>query len=136
MARRRMFSLKVIDTDNFLDMSVSARELYFQFGMRADDDGFIGNPKQIMKMIGASDDDFRVLIAKNFIIPMATNGVCIITHWKVNNFIRPDRYEETQFKEEKARIQLVDSKYCANLTHKTRMTNFGIPNDIPLVSPE
>lgn len=121
-----MFSLKVIDTDNFLDMSVSARELYFQFGMRADDDGFVSNPKRIMKMVGASDDDLRMLVAKQFIIPMATNGVCVVTHWKINNFIRPDRYEATQFKEEKLRLNTIDGKYSFDFMNK-----IGIPDDIP-----
>jgi len=130
MAQRRMFSLKVIDTDNFLDMSVSARELYFQFGMRADDDGFVGNPRKIMKMVGASDDDIKVLIAKKFIIPMSTSGVCVVTHWKVNNFIRPDRYEETQFKEEKGRLSLIDGRYSFDFTNKVGMPS-GIPDDIP-----
>ena len=130
MAQRRMFSLKVIDTDNFLDMPVSARELYFQFGMRADDDGFVANPKRIMKMIGASDDDFRVLEARKFVIPMSDNGVSVITHWKVNNFIRPDRYEATQFKEEKAKLSLVDGRYFFDFVNKVES---GIPNDIPSI---
>lgn len=132
MAQRRMFSLKVIDTDNFLDMSVASRELYFQLGMRADDDGFVSNPRRIMRMLGASDDDLRLLITKKFIIPMSTNGVCVVTHWKVNNFIRPDRYEETQFKEEKARLSLIDGKYCFDFMNKI---DTGIPEDIPLVDP-
>jgi hypothetical protein len=132
MAKRRMFSLKVIDTDNFLEMSVSARELYFQFGMRADDDGIVGNPRKIMKMVGASDDDFRVLIAKKFVIPMSTNGVCVITHWRVNNFIRPDRYEETEFKEEKGRLSLIDGKYSFDFTNKVGMS-CGIPDGIPSI---
>src|SRR3990167_156626 len=97
MAQRRMFSLKVIDTDNFLDMSPTAQNLYFHLGMRADDDGFVASPKKIMQICGAPDDDMKVLIAKGFIIPMATNGVSVITHWKVNNLIRPDRYVETEY---------------------------------------
>lgn len=99
MAQRRMFSLKIIDTDYFLDMPVSARELYFQFGMRADDDGFVGSPKRIMKMIGATDDDYRMLIAKQFIIEFNA-GVCVIKHWKVHNYIQNDRYTETIYANE------------------------------------
>lgn len=111
MAQRRMFSLKIIDTDGFLDMPISARELYFQFGMRADDDGFVGNPKRIMKMIGASDDDIKVLIAKKFIIPFES-GVCVISDWKIHNYIQTDRYQETQFKlEKKALIENESGKY-------------------------
>ena len=62
MANRRMFSLDVVDTDRFLDMSASAQALYFHLGMRADDDGFVNNPKKICRMTGASEDDLRVPI--------------------------------------------------------------------------
>ena len=106
-----MFSQKIIDTDNFLDMPVSARELYFQFGMRADDDGFVSNPKKIIKMIGAGDDDLKVLIAKSFIIPFHS-GVCVISDWKIHNYIQNDRYQETQFKLEKSTLsQDANGKY-------------------------
>ena len=104
MAQRRMFNLKIIDTDKFLDMPVSARELYFQLSMRADDDGFIGNPKRIIKMIGASDDDMKVLFGKQFIIPFSS-GVCVISDWKIHNYIQKDRYQETQYKEEKKQLK-------------------------------
>ncbi len=120
MANRRMFSLKVVDTDIFLDMSASAQNLYFHLGMRADDDGFISSPKKIMVMCNASEDDMKVLLAKNFVIKMATNGVSVVTHWHTNNLIRPDRYQATEYKEEKARLEIVNGKYSANL--------LGIPN--------
>lgn len=114
MAQRRMFSLKIIDTDNFLEMPISARELYFQFGMRADDDGFVGNPRRIMKMIGASDDDLKVLIAKRFLIPF-NSGICVISDWKIHNYIQKDRYQETQFKSEKAQLdENENGKYLLN----------------------
>ena len=104
MAQRRMFSLKIIDTDKFLDMPVSARELYFQLSMRADDDGFIGNPKRIIKMVGATDDDMKVLLGKQFLIPF-DSGVCVISDWKIHNYIQNDRYVETQYKEEKRQLK-------------------------------
>jgi hypothetical protein len=103
MSQRRMFSPSIIDTDNFLDMGVGARELYFQLGMRADDDGFVGNPQKIIRMIGATTDDLKVLMAKNFIIPF-DSGVLVVTHWKVNNLVRKDWYRETQYKEEKRQL--------------------------------
>ena len=99
-----MFSLKIIDTDKFLDMPVSARELYFQLSMRADDDGFIGNPKRIIKMVGATDDDMKVLLGKQFLIPF-DSGVCVISDWKIHNYIQNDRYVETQYKEEKRQLK-------------------------------
>lgn len=118
MAKKRMFSLKVVDTDTFLDMSSSAQNLYFHLGMRADDDGFVSSPKKIMMLCNASEDDMKVLIAKGFLIQMATNGVSVITHWHTNNLIRSDRYEETEYKEEKSRLNLSDGKYNQS---------FGIP---------
>ncbi len=72
-----MFSLKIIDTDLFLDMPLSTQALYFHLSLRADDDGFIGNHKKIMRMIGATEDDMRILIAKQLIIPFES-GVCVI----------------------------------------------------------
>lgn len=91
-----MFSLEVVDTDAFLDMPSSAQLLYFHLSVRADDDGFIANPKRIMRMIGSNEDDLKVLIAKKFIIPF-DDGVCVIKHWRINNFIRKDIYKETKY---------------------------------------
>lgn len=102
MAQRRMFSPKVTSTDQFLDMSVSARELYFQLGMNADDDGFI-TPKRIMRMINSSDDDLKMLIMKGFVIPFKS-GVIVISAWKVNNLIRKDWHQETIYQEEKKQL--------------------------------
>lgn len=105
MAKRRMFSLEIVDSDAFLDMSATAQNLYFHLGMRADDDGFIGNPKKICRDCNASQNDLDLLIAKNFILPFA-NGVVVIKHWKVNNQIQKDRYTPTQYLEEKASLLL------------------------------
>ena len=101
MAERRMFAKTIIDSDAFLDMPLSSQSLYFHLSMRADDDGFINNPKKIQRMIGASDDDYKLLIAKNFIIPFES-GIVVIKHWKIHNYIQKDRYKETVYKEEKS----------------------------------
>ena len=103
MAQRRMFSMKIIDTDHFLDMPTSTQLLYFHLSMRADDDGFIASPKKIMKIAGCSDDDIKLLIAKGFVIPFES-GVCVIKHWRIHNYIQTDRYNETMYKVEKARL--------------------------------
>lgn len=105
MAERRMFAKTIIDSDAFLDMPTSARLLYYDLGMRADDDGFVNSPKKIMRMIGASDDDLKVLVTKKFIIPFES-GVVVIKHWKIHNYIAKDRYTETKYKNEKALLQL------------------------------
>lgn len=91
-----MTSLEVIDTDAFLDMPVSCQNLYFHLNARADDDGFVASPKKVVRALSASSDDLKVLIAKKFLIEFA-DGVCVIKHWRVNNFIRKDIYRETQY---------------------------------------
>lgn len=96
-----MFAKTIIDSDAFLDMPLSTQSLYFHLSMRADDDGFINNPKKIQRMIGCADDDLKLLFAKNFIIPFE-NGVCVIKHWKIHNYIRNDRYKPTVYAEEKS----------------------------------
>jgi len=96
-----MFSLKVVDTDDFLDMGQGSQLLYFHLAMRADDDGFVNSPKKIMRFAGAKDDDMKVLIGKQFILPFQS-GVIVIKHWKEHNSIRKDRKIETIYKEEMA----------------------------------
>lgn len=109
MAERRMFAKTIIDSDAFLDMPLTTQSLYFHLSMRADDDGFINNPKKIQRMIGASDDDLRVLISKNFIIPFES-GIVVIKHWKIHNYIRNDRYKETVYQEEKTLLSMKENK--------------------------
>lgn len=118
MAERRMFAKTIIDSDAFLDMPLSTQTLYFHLSMRADDDGFINNPKKIQRMIGASDDDLKLLIAKSFIIPFES-GIVVIKHWKIHNYIRIDRYKETVYQEEKSRLDVKDNNAYT----------IGIPND-------
>lgn len=103
MARRRMFSLDVVDTDRFLDMPSSTQALYFHLGMRADDDGFVASPKRTTAMCGCSADDLNLLAAKGFVKPFES-GVLVIVDWKKNNLLRPDRYTPTQFQEEKSQL--------------------------------
>lgn len=109
MAERRMFAKTIIDSDAFLDMPLSTQALYFHLSMRADDDGFINNPRKIQRSIGCSADDLKVLTAKNFIIPFES-GVVVIKHWKIHNYIRNDRYKETVYQEEKALLEEKDNK--------------------------
>ena len=109
MAERRMFAKTIIDSDAFLDMPMSTQALYFHLSMRADDDGFINNPKRIQRMIGASDDDLKLLIAKSFII-VFESGVVVIKHWKIHNYIQSDRYKPTVYAEEKALLEVKKNK--------------------------
>lgn len=103
MAERRMFAKTIIDSDAFLDMPLSAQALYFHLSMRADDDGFINNPKKIQRTVGCGDDDAKLLVAKRFIIPFES-GVVVIKHWKIHNYIRNDRYKPTVYTKEKAML--------------------------------
>mgnify|MGYP007069469322 CR=1 FL=1 len=103
MAERRMISLKVIDTDLFLDMPVSTRYLYHELNARADDDGFINSAKKITKMVGCSDDDLKILIAKEFLIPFQS-GIIVIKHWRISNYVPKDRYKTTIYQEEKNQL--------------------------------
>lgn len=103
MAQRRMFSLKIIDTDIFLDMPLSAQALYFHLSMRADDDGFVSSPKRILKTISCSEDDFKILLMKQFILPFES-GICVIKDWKIHNYIQKDRYTPSIYNEEKSML--------------------------------
>jgi hypothetical protein len=108
LPERRMFAKTIIDSDAFLDMPTSTQSLYFHLAMRADDDGFINNPKKIQRMIGCSDDDLKLLIAKRFIIPFE-NGIVVIKHWKIHNYIQKDRYKPTIYQEEKKKLKVKDN---------------------------
>ena len=100
MAERRMFAKSIVLSDAFLDMPMSARCLYFTLGMFADDDGFVGGPKAIMRQCGASNDDLNILLAKRYVLGFES-GVIVIKHWRINNYLRNDRYTETTYLEEK-----------------------------------
>jgi hypothetical protein len=103
-----MFTQKIVDSDAFLDMPLSTQALYFHLNMRADDDGFINNPKKIMRMIGASEDDLKVLCLKRFVIPFES-GVMVIKHWKMHNYIQKDRYKPTVYTEELALLEVKEN---------------------------
>ena len=127
MAERRMFAKTIIDSDMFLDMSLSTQALYFHLSMRADDDGFVNNPKKIQRMIGCGDDELKMLVAKKFIIPFES-GICVIKHWRIHNYIRTDRYKETPYQEEKSQLILKDNN---SYTSSNEVTTVGIPSGIP-----
>ena len=109
MGDRRMFAKTIVDSDAFLDMPLSTQALYFHLGMRADDEGFVNNPKRIQRLIGASDDDLRILAAKRYIL-VFESGVIVIKHWKVHNYIQNDRFRPTAYTEERALIEEKENK--------------------------
>lgn len=119
MAQRRMFAKTIIDSDAFLDMPATAQLLYFHLSMRADDDGFINQPKSIMRMCGCKDDDIKILFAKKFVIPFES-GIVVIKHWKIHNYIQKDRYTETKYKVEKSTLSLDENNAYTERVHDVR----------------
>ena len=126
MAERRMFAKSIVLSDAFLDMPLSARCLYFTLGMFADDDGFVGSPKGIMRQCGASQDDMRILLEKRFVLAF-DSGVVVIKHWRINNYLRNDRYQSTTYLEEKETLTL-DEKNAYTEKNKVGIPNIGIPS--------
>ncbi|EIQ7101865.1 DNA replication protein [Enterococcus faecalis] len=123
-----MFAKTIIDSDAFLDMPLSTQSLYFHLSMRADDDGFINNPKKIQRMVGCGDDDLKLLMAKRFIL-VFDSGVIVIKHWKIHNYIRNDRYKPTLYQEEKAELAEKNSKAYTFKTEVIESENhLGIPD--------
>lgn len=120
MAERRMFAKTIIDSDAFLDMPLSSQALYFHLSMRADDDGFINNPRKVQRMVGSSEDDLKLLMVKRFILAF-DSGVIVIKHWKLHNYIRNDRYKPTLYQDEKAQLIEKDNKVYSK-------SNDGIPD--------
>lgn len=109
MAERRMFAKKITESDAFLDMPSSTQMLYFHLSMNADDDGFVNNPKKIQRMCGASDDDFKLLLAKSFVL-LFESGIIVIKHWKMHNYIQSDRYRPTDYVDEKSMLGVKKNK--------------------------
>ena len=124
MAERRMFSQTIIDSDDFLDMPTSTQALYFHLGMRADDEGFVNNPKKICRMIGSSQDELKLLVAKRFLLQFES-GVVLIKHWLIHNMIRKDRMKETVYYSEKSLITIKENR---------SYTEIGETLAIPLVA--
>ena len=124
MAQKRMFTMKIVDSDAFLDMPLSTQALYFHLNMRADDDGFVGNPKRIMRTIGCHEDDLKMLILKRFILTFE-DGVIVIKHWRMHNCISQNRYHETQYTDEKSQLLLKENKSYSK-THGVPLDDRGI----------
>ena len=120
MAQRRMFNKLITNSDDFLEMPLSSQCLYFHLSMNADDEGFINNWKSIIKLTGAKEDDLKVLIAKQYIIPF-DSGVLIIKHWRLNNYLRSDRFTPTNHQKELAQLMLDE-----NMVYQ--MSTNGIPS--------
>lgn len=125
MAERRMFSKVIIDSDAFLDMPLSTQALYFHLSMRADDDGFLNNARKIQRLVGASDDDLKLLLMKRFVIGFE-GGILVIKHWRMNNYLRKDRYTPTVYQDELSMLKVKENG--AYTLEKTNGIQVGIPD--------
>jgi len=108
MAQKRMFDKAIIDTDRFMDLSMSAKALYFLLGMEADDEGFVSY-KKVMRIHGGNEDDIKILVAKNFLL-IFESGVVVITDWNSNNYLDKARLKPTEYQKEKGLLELTDNK--------------------------
>lgn len=127
MGNHRMFSNTIIDSDQFLDMPLTSQALYFHLGMRADDDGFVGSPKKVIRAINCSQDDLKLLITKGYVI-VFESGVIVITHFNVHNMVRKDRKKDTFYQSEKRQLQIDENKvYSVNPNADNQMTTICQP---------
>ena len=129
MAQRRMFSMRITDSDLFTEMPLSSQCLYFHLAMHADDDGFVNGVKRIRRMIGASEDDLKLLLTKGFVIPFET-GVCVIRHWRIHNYIQKDRYTPTIYKDERATLEIKDGVYTEHPQQLPDSLSTGCTQDV------
>ncbi len=127
MAERRMFTQKIVESDDFLDMPCSAQSLYFHLNMRADDDGFVNNARSITRAVGSSADDLKLLIAKRFVL--AFDNCIVIKHWRMHNTLRKDRYKATQYQGEYALLTVKENgAYTEALSCGNQMVTTWQPN--------
>ena len=112
-----MFSKHITTSDAFMEMPTSSQLLYFHLNMEADDEGFVGNPKRVVRMIGSNEDDLKILLAKRFLLAFES-GVVVIKHWLIHNTIRMDRFNPTNYQKEKGSLYLKENKsYTDNKEH-------------------
>ncbi len=129
MAQRRMFSLKITSSAKFLKMPVSSQLLYFHFGLHADDDGVVEG-YNVMRMTSCTEDDLKILVAKEFVIVLNEDLVSYVTHWNEHNLIRGDRRVPSIYKD--LLIQFTSHKYLEeeyNNGLESQMTTICQTND-------
>ncbi|MEN6635909.1 MAG: hypothetical protein ABFC56_08670 [Clostridiaceae bacterium] len=125
MAERRMFAKTIIDSDAFTEMPLSTQALYFHLSMRADDEGFLNCAQKIMRMIGAAKNDYDVLLAKRFVVQF-DDGICVIKHWRIHNYIQKDRFKPTIYQEERSALSIkTNGSYTLKNTMDTECIQGG-----------
>lgn len=130
MAERRMFAKSVVESDGFCDLPLSSQALYFHLSMYADDDGFVDSPNKIRRAIGASNSDMETLVNHGFVIPFRDSGIFVITHWRINNYLRSDRYKPTIYQSEIAQLSMTENGlYAYGIPNDNQAATNGQPND-------
>lgn len=135
MAEKRMFAKSIVCSDLFYEMPASSRLLYYDLGMAADDDGFIGNAKSIMRMTGAREDDLNVLLARGLVYKF-NNSLVLILDWLSHNTIRKDMYKPSRFDERnRLNINSIKKRYSVENTLTNRIIG-PKQQDIPEIVPD
>lgn len=129
MAQRRMFSKKIINSAKFLKMPVSTQLLYFHLGLNADDEGVVEG-FNVMRMIGSTEDDLKILVVKEFVIVLNEDLVTFIVHWNEHNLIRADRMVDSMYKNLLVKISSVEYlEGIVNYDNESQMTTKRQTND-------
>lgn len=95
MAKRRMLSIDVIESDSFCTLKASAQVLYLHLNMNADDDGVVDNWKSILRYLRIKREHLDALIRAGLVIELES-GALLVSDWLIHNKIRKDRYYEGQ----------------------------------------
>ena len=97
MAKKRMLSIDVIESDEFCSLPASAQCLYLHLCMNADDDGFVDKWKSILRYLGVRRAMLDRLIDAGYLIEMPRE-VLLVADWRRHNVVRMDRYSESAYK--------------------------------------
>lgn len=124
-----MMSKKIIDSDLFMDMPPSSQVLYFHLLLRADDEGFVGNTRNIMRLTNSTTDDYKILLAKRFIIEFSS-GVCVIKHWCVHNYIQKDRFTSSRYIDEKGQLRITKDRVYFSVNEECTQTVYKLDTKI------
>lgn len=126
IAEKRMFSREVVESDNFLNLPLSAQGLYMHICMEADDDGFVNNANRIRKVVDASEDDYKILFDSGYLLQMA-EGLVVVAHWRICNSIRKDRYKPTVYQSEWQKLKIRDNVYVTEVGNDVTSTSKNMP---------
>ena len=132
MSIRRMFSKRITESTKFIKMPASSQNLYFHLGMKADDDGIV-EAYPVMCVIGATEDDLKILVAKQFVTVLNEDYVTFVNDWTENNNIRADRKVDSIYKDLLLQIipdaEIKESKKIICQPNDGQMSDACQPND-------